>query len=198
MSHIKYIDPAVTMNRECIEQQIKKERQEEAERRREEDEQQYAEDHRYDKEREHIRKVSDELNNDTLNIDNIPTKVTFRNIDPCDVHTYLTDKQLLSITSTILDDRANGYIVDVESNEYKTVYSIIPMKYLESLEYIVTVNRNVSTTFSIETCYKLRVDTPEKPEEVFTECCPCNDVEIDEYEKRRKYIQIIITKTCTC
>lgn len=197
---ITYIDPAVTLNKKCIKQQLDMlaaEKSAEEERIRQE---QYEMEHKDDELREHILSIADELENDTLNIDFIDTKITFINVDPCSVTKYLSDKQLCSITAIILRDRGRGYIQYNVDEADTIITEIIPLKYIKKLDYIITANGNTTEAFSTEIKYKLKEYAPEEAEMTYTLCCHCKEEpsELDEYTKRRSRIKIVITKECTC
>jgi len=188
-----YIDPAITIDKNCIKtmNQIKMEeelRKNEIERQKE-----YEEDHKDDDLRGKINEVVDALTSGEFNIDFVDTKILFKNLDIYDKATPLSDKQLLDITTMVLKDRANGYIVYTEEIDDRIITEIIPMKYIQTLEYAITANSNVTATFSTDIAFTLKKNAPTDAEFVYgdhiVDCPP-----IDEYSKRRYRIHIIKLK----
>lgn len=188
-----YIDPAITINKNCIKTMNQIEMEEELRKNEIERQKEYEEDHKDDDLREEINEVIDELTSGELNIDFVNTKILFKNVDIYNNVTPLSDKQLLDITAMILTDRANGYIVYTEETDDRIITEIIPMKYIQTLEYAITANSNVTATFSTDIAFTLKKNAPTDAEFVYgdhiVDCPP-----IDEYSKRRYRIHIIKLK----
>ncbi len=188
-----YIDPAITIDKNCIKTMNQIEMEEEFAKSELERQKEYEEDHKDDDLREEINKVADALTSGELNIDFVDTKISFKNVDICSNIIPLSDKQLLDITAMILKDRANGYIVYTEETNDRIITEIIPMKYIQKLEYAITANSNVTSTFSTDLAFTLKKDAPTDAEFVYgdhiVDCPP-----IDEYSKRRYRIHIIKLK----
>ena len=188
-----YIDPAITIDKNCIKTMMDIEMEEEFAKSELERQKEYEEDHKDDDLREEINEVADALVSGELNIDFVDTKISFKNVDICSNIIPLSDKQLLDITAMILKDRANGYIVYTEETNDRIITEIIPMKYIQRLEYAITANSNVTSTFSTDLAFTLKKDAPTDAEFVYGDHivdCPS----IDEYSKRRYRIHIIKLK----
>lgn len=203
MSYTKNIDPAETMGKKCIAESIQRRYEEQAAEMERNRQEQYEEDHKDDELREKILSIAEDLDNDNLNIDFVNTKITFRNIDPEGGCIFLSDKQLLSISAIVLKDRAKGYIEYEEETEEYIKTETIPLKYIETLEYIITINNAATTAFSTEICYKLKDDAPKEAELVYSPYVLCGCVteiskEEDEALKRRCRISGSRKKNCTC
>ena len=188
-----YIDPAITIDKNCIKTMNQIEMEEELRKNEIERQKEYEEDHKDDDLREEINEVVDALTSGELNIDFVNTKISFKNLDIYDKATPLSDKQLLDITAMVLKDRANGYIVYTEETDDRIITEIIPMKYIQTLEYAITANSNVTATFSTDIAFTLKKNAPTDAEFVYgdhiVDCPP-----IDEYSKRRYRIHIIKLK----
>jgi hypothetical protein len=188
-----YIDSAETIGKKCIKTMMDVEMEEEFAKSELERQKEYEEDHKDDDLREEINKAADALTSGELNIDFVNTKISFKNVDAYNNVTPLSDKQLLDITAMILKDRANGYIVYTEETNDRIITEIIPMKYIQRLEYTITANSNVTSTFSTDLAFTLKKDAPTDAEFVYgdhiVDCPP-----IDEYSKRRYRIHIIKIK----
>lgn len=188
-----YIDPAITIDKNCIKTMNQIEMEEELRKNEIERQKEYEEDHKDDDLREEINEVVDALTSGELNIDFVDTKISFKNLDIYDKTTPLSDKQLLDITAMVLKDRANGYIVYTEETDDRIITEIIPMKYIQTLEYAITANSNVTATFSTDVAFTLKKNAPTDAEFVYgghiVDCPP-----IDEYSKRRYRIHIIKLK----
>ena len=188
-----YIDPAITIDKNCIKTMNQIEMEEELRKNEIERQKEYDEDHKDDDLREEINEVVDALTSGELNIDFVNTKISFKNLDIYDKATPLSDKQLLDITAMVLKDRANGYIVYTEETDDRIITEIIPMKYIQTLEYAITANSNVTATFSTDIAFTLKKNAPTDAEFVYgdhiVDCPP-----IDEYSKRRYRIHIIKLK----
>ena len=188
-----YIDSAETIGKKCIKTMMDIEMEEEFVKNEIERQKEYEEDHKDDDLREKINKVADALTSGKLNIDFVDTKISFKNVDICSNIIPLSDKQLLDITAMILKDRANGYIVYTEETNDRIITEIIPIKYIQTLEYAITANSNVTSTFSTDLAFTLKKDAPTDAEFVYgdhiVDCPP-----IDEYSKRRYRIHIIKLK----
>ena len=188
-----YIDPAITIDKNCIKTMNQIQMEEELRKNEIERQKEYEEDHKDDDLREEINEVVDALTSGELNIDFVDTKISFKNVDICSNIIPLSDKQLLDITAMILKDRANGYIVYTEETNDRIITEIIPMKYIQTLEYAITANINVTTTFSTDIAFTLKKNAPTDAEFVYgdhiVDCPP-----IDEYSKRRYRIHIIKLK----
>lgn len=188
-----YIDPAITIDKNCIKTMNEIEMEEELRKNEIERQKEYDEDHKDDDLREEINEVVDALTSGELNIDFVNTKISFKNLDIYDKATPLSDKQLLDITAMVLKDRANGYIVYTEETDDRIITEIIPMKYIQTLEYAITANSNVTATFSTDIAFTLKKNAPTDAEFVYgdhiVDCPP-----IDEYSKRRYRIHIIKLK----
>lgn len=188
-----YIDPAITIDKNCIKTMNQIEMEEELRKNEIERQKEYEEDHKDDDLREEINEVVDALTSGELNIDFVDTKISFKNLDIYDKATPLSDKQLLDITAMVLKDRANGYIVYTEETDDRIITEIIPMKYIQTLEYAITANSNVTATFSTDIAFTLKKNAPTDAEFVYgdhiVDCPP-----IDEYSKRRYRIHIIKLK----
>ena len=188
-----YIDPAITIDKNCIKTMNQIEMEKELRKNEIERQKEYEEDHKDDDLREEINEVVDALTSGELNIDFVDTKISFKNLDIYDKATPLSDKQLLDITAMVLKDRANGYIVYTEETDDRIITEIIPMKYIQTLEYAITANSNVTATFSTDIAFTLKKNAPTDAEFVYgdhiVDCPP-----IDEYSKRRYRIHIIKLK----
>jgi hypothetical protein len=188
-----YIDPAITIDKKCIKTMNQIEMEEELRKNEIERQKEYEEGHKDDDLREEINEVVDTLTSGELNIDFVNTKISFKNLDIYDKVTPLSDKQLLDITAMVLKDRANGYIVYTEETDDRIITEIIPMKYIQTLEYVITANSDVTSTFSTDLAFTLKKDAPTDAEFVYgdhiVDCPP-----IDEYSKRRYRIHIIKLK----
>jgi hypothetical protein len=188
-----YIDSAETIGKKYIKTMMNIAMEKEFAKSELERQKEYEEDHKDDDLREEINKFDDALASGELNIDFVDTKITFKNVDICSNVIPLSDKQLLDITAMILKDRANGYIVYTEEIDDRIITEIIPMKYIQTLEYAITANSNVTSTFSTDLAFTLKKDAPTDAEFVYgdhiVDCPP-----IDEYSKRRYRIHIITLK----
>ena len=198
----KHIDPAETMGKYCISENIQIIYEKQLARMEQKRQEQYVEDHKDDDKREEIMKIVDVLENDTLNIDSVDTKITFRDIIPCLDNKVVSDKQLLLISSMVLKDRSRGYIEYVQETDESIITDYIPMKYLKKLEYIVTINGDVTTTFTIEIEYKLKDNAPTEAELIFAPYLPvdCTETSKDDGEvlKRRCWIRGSKNKKYLC